>query len=126
MGSNLAVCVGQYLDDLDDWSMPMKDFYANLRAHGTVPTEASTVTSVSATTVGSVSEIVLPPNPSQDAIMLRQQVLGLIRAASHRSVSAINAVYANFEMASAAVTLLSHAAWDDVQSSTTLKDLMDE
>jgi len=77
-------------------------------------------------TVGPVPDITLPANPSQDAITLRHQVLALSRAASHRSTSTLNAVYANFEMGSAAVTLFSHAAWDDVKTSSSLQTLMKE
>jgi hypothetical protein len=79
---------------------------------------------VSSMTVGPAPTIILPANPSADAVVFRNQVMGLSRAASHRSVSSINNVYANFELASAAITLFSHPAWDDVTSSSTLKSVM--
>jgi hypothetical protein len=77
-------------------------------------------------TVNPVPDILLPANPSQDAVVLRNQVLALSRAATHRKTFTMNAIYANFEMGSAAVTLFSHADWDDVKSSRSLKNLMDK
>jgi len=114
---------GQFLDDLEDWSKPIKDFRNAVQAHGM---EASLVAAVSAMTVDHVSDITLPANPSPEAVMLRHQVLGLSRAASHRSTSILNAVYANFEMGAAAVTVFSNAAWGQIKSSSSLKTEMEK
>jgi hypothetical protein len=99
-----------------DWSKPVREFRSAFNTHDM---EASFDTAVSA------FDILLPDNPSAEAIMLRHQVLGLSRAASHRSTSVVNTVCANFEVGAAAVMVFSNAVWGRMTSTSCLQDEME-
>ena len=76
----------------------------------------SLVTSMSGLSVAPLDEIVLAPNASDYAIVLRTQLMGLGRAMQHGVQADLHKVFANFESAGFTATCLSREALKDVRN----------
>jgi hypothetical protein len=84
------------------------------------------VTSMSALSVIPQNELILPPNATADARLLRKQLIGLTRAMSHTDISDLNKVSYNLELAGVMLACLSQESWQQVADTNQLAVVMAE
>jgi hypothetical protein len=110
----------QYITQLKDWSLPIKDVDHWVKAEkakqaGTMTDKGKEKSSLS---VAQGGPLVLPSNPTKETTGICRQLLLLQSGRCHMDTSDLNKVYTNFSYAAAAVGLSSHAEWwkiEDVQ-----------
>jgi hypothetical protein len=111
----------KYLNDLKDWSIPIKAVDEWVKAEKAK--EGSTMTDrgkemsaarTSSTSVVHASQLVLPSDATKETIAFYRQLVLLQSGKSHTDTSDLHKIYANFSFAAAAIGLSSNAPWSKI------------
>jgi hypothetical protein len=124
----------QYLTDLKNWSIPIKNveqWFKEEKAKRASATQAdlhqasaSSLPVIQSNQLVHGDRFILPLNPTNESSGFCRQ-LGLLNTGkSHTQTSDLHKVYANLYFAAAAVGLSSNPAWQTIENVTGLKALM--
>jgi hypothetical protein len=110
----------QILEDLEDWTVPIRSFRRSLETSETSPGKGKATIAQQLRAIG----VIVAPDAGADSLLFQQQILAMSRVLRYTDIAHVNTVMANLELIGFGAIWFGKELWGAAENLSALEALM--